>query len=105
MSKLIFYLYSAGGGTEVKLDSDGEDDAGEPAKVDQPVEEEPDKQEDVPEIPTLSATEEKPKLDVSQTSASAPSSVKVTSTRTSSKNSNDEKVVLYFIILQLHSFK
>ena len=99
-STLIWIPLSTGGGTEVKLESDDEDvptpvehpKADSPALVVQTEKEDSEEEEEVPEIKPMTAAEEKPKLDVSQSSASAPSTVKVTNARTSSKGSNDEKV-------------
>lgn len=82
-------FFDKGGGTEVKLESDEEDAPAEEKKespaptltMDEPV----------PEITPLSAEEERPKLDVSQTTISAPA--RVAATRTSSKGSKDEDKV------------
>ncbi|XP_060563451.1 sorting nexin-2-like isoform X1 [Ruditapes philippinarum] len=79
----------AGGGTEVKLESDDDEE---------PVEEKKDTpaptlamDEPVPEIKPLTAEEERPKLDVSQTTITAPA--RVAATRTSSKGSKDEEKI------------
>ncbi|XP_052795277.1 sorting nexin-2-like [Mya arenaria] len=88
----------AGGGTEVKLDSDNDDSPeaeadtpSEPAKQETPavvdLHDEEDTEE-VPKIRPISAAEERPKLDISETTTSATAPVRVS--RTVSKGSKDE---------------
>lgn len=94
--------------SEVKLDSDNDDrdeeeqeeEEEEVRKKDHPAVMRHHEDEPVPEIRPISAAEERPKLDVTQTMATAGAQAKVTS-RTSSKGSNDDKVRGVFSILFL----